>query len=46
MTDIECIQSQNDEFKALSFIYLNEFQVIKETNPQKFVVNCKPYIGN
>ena len=46
MKDIECTRHQNDEFKALSFIYLDEFQVLKETAPHKFNILCKPYIGN
>ena len=46
MTDIECVRNQNDEFKALSCIYLDELHVIKESAPHKFGILCKPYIGN
>lgn len=46
MTEIEHLRHQNDEFTALTNIYLDEFQVLKESAPYKFTVLCKPYKGN
>lgn len=43
MSDIECIRSQNDEYKALENIYLDEFHPVKESHPQKFNILCFPY---
>ena len=37
---------QEDEFSALSYIYLDEFQVNKESAPYKFTVLCKPFGSN
>lgn len=46
MAELECIRLQNQEFKALSCIYLDEFHATKDSTPQKFTILCKPYIGN
>ena len=46
MTEVEHLRWQNDEFTALTNIYLEELHVVKESAPYKFNVLCKPYIGN
>jgi hypothetical protein len=40
----QTFEEQKEELDALESIYLEEMQVIKDTPPYKFSVECKPFL--
>ena len=42
--ELECLRFQQDEFEILSYIYLDEFHIIKQNAPHKFSILIRPYL--